>query len=88
MTDPPEQSRIETAANRCGRGRMVVMKVIVHADRCQGHARCLAEGPDVFILDDLGYNSTSIENVPPHLHEQARRGALSCPELAITIVEE
>jgi ferredoxin len=64
------------------------MKVNVHAERCQGHARCLAEGPDVFILDDLGYNSTSIENVPPHLHEQARRGALSCPEMAITIIEE
>ena len=64
------------------------MKVIVHAERCQGHARCLAEGPDVFILDDLGYNSTSIDNVPPHLQEQARRGALACPELAITIIEE
>jgi ferredoxin len=64
------------------------MKAIVHADRCQGHARCLAEGPDVYVLDDLGYNSTSIEHVPPHLEDQARRGALACPEQAITIVEE
>lgn len=64
------------------------MKIIVNADLCQGHARCLAEGPDIYVLDDVGYNSTSIDNVPPHLHEQARRGALACPEQAITIVED
>lgn len=64
------------------------MKVIVHAKRCQGHARCFAEGPDVYVLDDLGYNSTNIDDVPPHRQEQARRGALACPEEAITIVED
>jgi ferredoxin len=64
------------------------MKVLVQANRCQGHARCLAEGPDVYVLDDLGFNSTNIDDVPPHLHDQARRGALACPERALTIVEE
>jgi ferredoxin len=61
------------------------MRIIVDADRCQGHARCQAEGPDVYVLDDLGYNSTSIDDVPAELQQQARRGAMACPEYAITI---
>jgi len=64
------------------------MKVLVQPNRCQGHARCLAEGPDVYVLDDLGYNSTNIDDVPSHLADQARRGALACPERALTLVEE
>ena len=64
------------------------MKIRVDAERCQGHARCLAEGPDVYVLDDEGYNSTDVDHVPPHLEEQARRGALACPEMALTIIED
>jgi len=64
------------------------MKVVVEPNRCQGHARCLAEGPDVYVLDDLGYNSTNVEDVPPELADQARRGALACPELALTVIED
>ncbi|MDV7237586.1 ferredoxin [Listeria monocytogenes] len=64
------------------------MKILVQASRCQGHARCLAEGPDVFVLDDVGYNTTDVDNVPENLQEQARRGALACPELALTVIED
>jgi ferredoxin len=64
------------------------MRIIVNAERCQGHARCQAEGPDIYVLDDLGYNSTSIGEVPPDLQRQARRGAMACPEYAITIADE
>jgi len=64
------------------------MKVTVNPERCQGHARCLAEGPDLYVLDDLGYNSTDIEDVPAALAEQARRGALACPERALTIIDD
>ena len=64
------------------------MKIQVQADRCQGHARCLAEAPEVFQLDELGYNTTDVDDVPPDLQAKARRGALSCPELALTIVED
>ena len=63
------------------------MKILVDAQACQGHARCISEGPDVYVLDDQGYNSTNIDDVPPALQDQARRGALACPERAITIVE-
>ena len=38
-------------------------------------------------LDELGYNRTDVDDVPPELQEQARRGALCCPEGAITIEE-
>ena len=63
------------------------MKIIVAPDRCQGHARCLAEGPDIYVLDDVGYNSTNVDGVPALLEDQARRGALACPEQAITVEE-
>ena len=64
------------------------MKVLVQEGKCQGHARCLAEGPDVYELDELGYNTTNIDDVPAHLVDQARRGALACPEQALTVVED
>jgi len=64
------------------------MRIFVDAKRCQGDARCFAEGPDVYVLDDLGYNGTDIADVPAPLMEQARRGQLACPESAVTIVEE
>jgi ferredoxin len=64
------------------------MKIRVDTTLCSGHARCIVYGPDVYRLDELGYNSTNIDDVAPELHEQARRGAESCPEGAITIIEE
>lgn len=64
------------------------MRVTVQPDLCQGHARCLAEGPGVYVLDDLGYNTTNVDDVPPELADQARRGALACPELALLVHED
>lgn len=64
------------------------MKVSVDRNRCTGHARCWAEGPDVFVLDDLGYNSTDVDSIPAELQEQARRGVWACPENALTVVED
>jgi ferredoxin len=63
------------------------MRVRVDTDLCTGHALCFDHGPDVFVLDELGYNATGEVEVPPELWEQARRGALACPENAITIEE-
>jgi ferredoxin len=64
------------------------MRVRVDTDRCTGHARCAAFAPDVFVLDELGYNVTPVTEVPPEHEEAARKGALACPELAITIEED
>ena len=64
------------------------MRIRVDPELCTGHARCEAEGPDVFVLDELGYNTTSLDDVPRELQDQARRGALACPEQAITIEDD
>jgi ferredoxin len=63
------------------------MKIHTDTAACTGHARCAVYGPDVYILDDDGYNVTNIEHVPSERLEQARRGAQACPESAITIEE-
>jgi ferredoxin len=49
---------------------------------------CFANAPDVYELDDVGYNVLDGEmKVDPALTEQARRGADACPERAITVIE-
>ena len=64
------------------------MKIKVDVESCVGHARCAAVAPDVFVLDDDGFNVTAEKEIPPELEEQARRGADACPEMVITIVED
>jgi ferredoxin len=65
----------------------VNVRVQVDRARCQGHARCWAEAPDLFVLDDDGYSAVNDVEVPPELEDAARRGANACPERAIVIVE-
>lgn len=63
------------------------MKIVVNKAGCVGHARCAAAAPELYELDDSGYISFSEKDVPPGLEKQARRGARSCPERVISIVE-
>jgi ferredoxin len=63
------------------------MKVSVDRTMCSGHARCVVYGPDVYELDELGYNTQDVDNVLPELEEQARRGAAACPEGALRVIE-
>jgi ferredoxin len=62
------------------------MHVTVDKNKCSGHGRCNVDGPDVYPLDDLGYVALDgpVE-VAAHLADQARDGAASCPERAITV---
>lgn len=64
------------------------MKIRIDEGLCTGHALCLGAGPDIIVLDDLGFNKTPTGVVPPELHEQARRAALSCPERAVLLEDE
>jgi ferredoxin len=64
------------------------MKVIVDRHLCQGHALCSFTSPEVYLLDEQGYNSMGEFTVKPGQEEAARRGAEACPEGAIRIVEE
>jgi ferredoxin len=61
------------------------MKVRVDVARCAGHARCWAVAPEVYELDDNGFNVTAEKDVDPSLRPQAIRGMRACPEKIITI---
>ena len=64
------------------------MKVSIDRNRCQGHARCWETAPGVYELDDLGYCCIDTIDVPPLLEDDARRGAIACPERAITVHDD
>lgn len=61
------------------------MRVIVHKDKCQGHARCWAMAPDIFDLDDEGYIKPGDLDIAEADEKRAWRGAKSCPERALEI---
>lgn len=62
------------------------MRIIVHKAKCQGHARCSAQAPDVFTLDDEGYILPGDIDVAEGEQLLASRGAQSCPETALEVV--
>ena len=64
------------------------MKVKVDRERCQGHARCYALAPELFVLDELG-NAREVGDgsVPAGLEGKADLARANCPELAIEIIE-
>jgi ferredoxin len=64
------------------------MKVRIDRDRCVGNARCWAAAPDMFHLDDDGYNATDDFDVPAGKEVLARQAADSCPERVIEIFDE
>jgi ferredoxin len=63
------------------------VKIRVNGEMCQGHAACHAHGGDLYPLDEFGYSSLDVAEVPAGMEELARRGAAACPEMAISIEE-
>jgi ferredoxin len=63
------------------------MKIRIDRERCVGNARCWTLAPDLYPLDDEGYVATDGFDVPLGQEELARRGARSCPEKVIEILE-
>jgi ferredoxin len=64
------------------------MRVKVNRDACQGNARCVTLAPEVYELDDLGYNVGGEFEIGDELGEAAFRGAAECPERAIKVFFE
>ncbi|HZZ50130.1 MAG TPA: ferredoxin [Pseudonocardia sp.] len=66
------------------------MKYLVDEALCSGHGLCAAVAPDVYSLDDEGFNAQAGRTceVPAGLEAAAREGAESCPDVALVIVEE
>ena len=64
------------------------MKVRIDRERCVGNARCWTIAPELYPLDDDGYVATDGFTVPTGQEEVARRGARSCPEKVIEIIQD
>lgn len=66
------------------------MKMMVDEELCTGHGRCAHFAPNVFRLDDDGYNADrgGTVEIPMGEEKTATMGMKSCPERAISIVEE
>ena len=65
------------------------LRVRVDPDRCQGHNRCKALAPELFVLDEYGNAREAGDGrVPPGLEEKAWLAKANCPELAIEVTEE
>jgi ferredoxin len=64
------------------------VKVRVDPTLCQGHNRCYALAPDLFVLDESGYASAVGDgSVPPGREEAAELAADNCPEIAVLVEE-
>ena len=66
------------------------MKAIIDGELCSGHGRCEAMGASAYTLDDNGYNAERGKTIviKAGCEAAARIGAESCPERAITIIED
>jgi ferredoxin len=62
------------------------VRIKVDSQLCQGHNRCKALAPDLFVLDDFGYSSAVADGaVPDDRRDIALLAADNCPELAVVI---
>lgn len=64
------------------------MKIRIDKARCVGNARCWVIAPDLYPLNGDGYIESDGFEVPTGQEVLAKRGARSCPERVIEIVEE
>jgi ferredoxin len=64
------------------------LKAVVEPGTCCGYGVCSEMCPDVFARGDDGLVSIAVAYVPAELAAQAREAAASCPQSALSIVEE
>jgi len=66
------------------------MKLSFSAELCRGHGRCYTLAEDLLEDDDEGFVSVrgQIIDVPDDQVDDARNAAGSCPERAITVLED
>jgi ferredoxin len=62
------------------------MKVRVDQSLCQGHNRCIAMAPGLFVVDDDGYATAAGDGAVPAGQEGAAElAADNCPEMAVIL---
>ncbi len=64
------------------------MRIRVKGDLCCGAQMCVLSAPDLFRIDDLGYNDSDGDEVPAGQEDAARAAANSCPESAIDFADD
>jgi ferredoxin len=62
----------------------MMMKIRIRGDLCCGAQLCMQIAPDVFRLDELGYNDSDGLDVPSGREQAAREAEAACPEKAIS----
>jgi len=63
------------------------VRIVLDADRCQGHGRCYVLAPDLFDADDYGHCVLLVDEVPAGREDDARSGVENCPEQALAVEE-
>lgn len=66
------------------------MRVVADLEKCQGHGLCRMSAPDVYdVTVDEGQVIVKFDGeIPEELEDGAALGVDSCPEIALSIVEE
>jgi ferredoxin len=66
------------------------MRMSVDGDLCMGHGRCYALLPDLLTCDDEGYVTIRGQTIelPGEAYELADEAAGSCPEGAISLIDD
>lgn len=64
------------------------MRIKVDRALCAGHALCAIKAPDLYELDEDGFCISDGREVPRDREDDAVRGATSCPEHTIRLIED
>ena len=66
------------------------MRITVDAELCSGQGRCYTVCPELFTSDDEGFVAQRGEvlDVAPEHEKAARLAVASCPEGAISVLDE
>ncbi len=62
------------------------MRIVIDAEKCQGHNRCYALAPELVDVDDMGMAIVLNDGIiPVGLEEKASLLVANCPEYAISV---
>lgn len=61
--------------------------VVIDSSRCEGHAKCVLDCPEVFDCDDDGFGIVKTDEVQEDLRNAVMRAVAGCPEFAISVTD-
>jgi ferredoxin len=65
------------------------VRIVVDRDLCQGHAMCVLEDPDVFVIGRGDEQVTLLVDSPDDSHREGVANAVRfCPTAALSVEEE